>query len=138
MTFAKLIQDICDDLGIEPPSIRPRRKMSTPTTLAECTSDGQTVYIRHDAVLTPDTAFAIAHELRHVWQIRTDRERWTADYTPSAGATSTEEYNRQPAEVDAHAYALLYMRTLGIEILFSSFPEDLKALIRKRAEEIRR
>ena len=138
MTFEVMIQDICSDLGIDPPKIQPRRKMSTPTTLAECSSDGQTVYIRHDAVLTPDTAFALAHELRHVWQIRTDRERWMGSYVPSAGATSKDEYNRQPAEIDAHAYGLIYMRTLGIEILFNNLSEDVKELIRTRATEIKR
>lgn len=43
-----------------------------------------------------------------------------------------DEYNRQPAEIDAHAYGMIYMRSLGIEILFNNLPKHDKNMVHKR------
>ena len=80
----RFTQTVCDLLEIETPRIRESARLETKTTLAAAASDGSEILLRSDMTPSPDLYFAIAHELRHIWQIRTEPERWLQDYRRSA------------------------------------------------------
>lgn len=101
----KFIKDLCFVLNIEQPAISYDVSLfPTPTTMAMCSSDGLTIYLRQSEKLTPDLFFATAHEMRHIWQIRTDFDYFLKDYKTS-DSLPIEEYNLQIAEIDANAFA---------------------------------
>lgn len=130
---------VCRDLGVDPPSVvlRSRRQMPTETTLAMLSEDGSSLLLRRDKQTGFDAAFSVAHELRHKWQQQTDPERWFTGYRPSADCADADEYNLQPAELDAQAYAMLVMITLfNVRPLFHGLSDRVIAAIRRRAEEI--
>lgn len=133
----KYINQVCDILNIEPPVVSfDKSHFKTSTTLAQCSSDGATIFLNHPDNIDLDTFFAISHELRHVWQIRTDYARYFGSYaTPESIAQKS--YNMQPAEIDANAFSVCIMSTLfGVAPDFKSLPDDVRACIFKRAEEI--
>lgn len=104
-TVEKYIKDLCTILRIEQPTISfDASKFPTSTTMAMCSSDGLTIYLRQSDKLTPDLFFAIAHEMRHIWQIRTNYDFFLKDYKTS-DKLPIEEYNLQIAELDANAFA---------------------------------
>ena len=101
----KFIKYLCAVLNIEQPTISfDVSEFPTPTTMAMCSSDGFTIYLRQSDKLTPDLFFAIAHEMRHIWQIRTDYDFYLKNYKTS-DVLPIEEYNMQIAEIDANAFA---------------------------------
>ena len=82
--------------------------------------------------------FAIAHELRHVWQIRTDSARWLDGYQPREECENKEAYNLQPAEIDANAFGGVVMVDLfGLFPRFDGVPESVKWHIYARMEELK-
>lgn len=110
MPIQEYILEICHFLEIDTPKISyDTTHFSNATMVAQCNSKGTTIYIKKPGnTPTPDLFFAIAHELRHIWQIRTDYPAYFSDYR-TAGEVSTEEYNLQVAEVDANAFAIIVM-----------------------------
>lgn len=131
----KYIEKVSKILNIEKPKIiYDSSKFKTPTMKALC--DGEKIYLKEKAI-TPDLMFEIAHELRHLWQIKTNKEFYFSEYK-NAGTIDTETYNLQPAEIDAHAFAFTIMQeAFGIEPLFENMSERVREEIKKRAEEIR-
>lgn len=102
------VSDICEILKIEVPEIIfDSSKIPTPTTLAQTSSDGAKVYFRPSEAFTPDLAAAAAHELRHVWQIKTAKDFYFENYNPDRHDITA--YNLQPAEIDAHAFSQIVM-----------------------------
>ena len=84
-----------------------------------------------------DLFYAVAHELRHIWQARTDGERYLASYTPENLCASLEEYNQQDAEVDANAFAGLVMAfCFHIRPVFDSFSDSVRGKIEVRMDEL--
>lgn len=80
----KYISHICDILGIVPPEVSfDTSNFSTDTMLAQCSLDGSTIHLKKIDKPNIDYLFAIAHELRHVWKIRTDVDHWLSDYKPA-------------------------------------------------------
>ena len=129
-----LIKEICGILEMSVPRvvIAPQ-EMRTGTQLAALCDD---ILILRDNSLTADTAFAIAHELRHKWQLDNFREEYFEDYK-EVGELSVEDYNRQAAEIDANAFAVVAMASLfGIEPRFDRLSDDLKQKIFERAKKI--
>lgn len=65
----KFAQEICDILDISVPAIKfvSADRMRTSTQIAALTPDA--VLIRNDMTISPELFFAIAHELRHSYQI---------------------------------------------------------------------
>ena len=105
----KYITDVCKILNIKPPIVSyDTSHFQSETMLAQCNSAGTTIFIRCFKTFSPDCAFAIAHELRHIWQIRTDYEWFLSDYQ-TADKIDTETYNNQFAEIDANAFAAIIM-----------------------------
>ena len=73
-----------------------------------------------------DIYFAICHELRHVYQTVYAPDLFS-QYATIDDGLSTEEYNLQPAEIDANAFASVYMREkFGVSPLFRSYSEKVK------------
>lgn len=126
----KFVSEVCSILGIQNPKIeyRPQDFFQTATMLAMCTSDGTTVYVRHSEDITPDLLFSIAHELRHCWQINNKLE--ILEGYREAQDLTVEEYNLQPAEIDANAFSgVVMVNFFGIKPLFQGLPDNVKAKI---------
>ena len=77
------ITDVCKLLKIQIPFISYNTShFTTKTMMAQCSSDGSTIYLNKIDRPNPDYMFAIAHKLRHVWQIQTDQVLYFSDYKP--------------------------------------------------------
>jgi hypothetical protein len=123
---------ICRDLSIAPVTIKEIDRMNTDTQLGACDYEHRIIYIRDNAS-DPDTMFAIAHELRHMWQL--DNKTYPAHiYDPSE--TDSNTYNLQPDEIDANAYGMYVMSKYNLTPLFNGLSPKVKAAITKRCLEI--
>lgn len=132
----RIIDYVSTDLGIAPPKLTPVKKLPG-THLARLSQDGKRIELPEDAMVSTDTIFAIIHELRHSWQMAVDPDHYFALYLPRGKCSTTELYNLQPAEIDAHAYAAIQMQKLfGLAPQFNGLSEAVKAKIRKRIDEI--
>lgn len=132
----KFIKEICKDLDIPIPSISfDTSGFTSDTMMSQCSSAKNIIYIKRFERLNLDILFAIAHELRHLWQVRTDEKFYVTHYTTSV---PTEDYNKQIAEIDANAYAGLVMINLfGVKPLFNGLSNDIVKMIYNRMEEIK-
>lgn len=132
----KFAREVCNILDISVPAIKfvPSDRMRTSTQIAALTPDA--VLIRNDMTVSPELFFAIAHELRHSYQIANGadlKEYQTSD------KISNEQYNFQPLEVDANAFAALVMSDFfGIVPRFQNLPESVRDAISSRMEQIRK
>lgn len=135
----EFIEAICDTLDIDTPVVSfDTSQFLTETTMAQCSSDGKTIYLRKYEKPNPDQLFAIAHELRHFWQIRTDEEHYFANYKQANQCASVEEYNLQTAELDANAFGCYVMQeSFGLKALFNGMNEDVKQKIYDRVGNIK-
>lgn len=134
----KIIYDVCALLGIKPPKISyDKSAFGSPTMTAFVVPDEYTIYLREYPAFTPDIAFAIVHELRHLWQYTTDKELYFADYRVREDFKDIDAYNLQPAELDAHAFAMAYMEErFGISPTFNNLADATFDSIQNRADEI--
>lgn len=126
----EFISEVCSTLGIPIPEIeyKPQDFFPTATMLAMCDSGAKTVYVRHSENVNPDLLFAVAHELRHCWQIQNKPEM--LDGYREAKDLTVEEYNLQTAEIDANAFAgAVMVDCFGIKPLFHGLPENVKEKI---------
>lgn len=131
----EFVTNVCTVLHVNKPRVTyTDAGYATKTTLAAISSDGAEIHVR-PGMFSPDLFFAIAHELRHVWQ---------KQYKPdilwgyrSSDRISTEEYNLQPAEIDANAFAaVIVVKTFRIKPLFQNQTERVKNRIYNRMSEI--
>lgn len=131
------VERVCGVLGIDQIPVREDgRRLMTSTTMAALAPDGSEICIRDGAGLDPDLYFAVAHELRHAWQLQEDPDRWMAGYH-NAAELSVEAYNMQPAELDANGFAAIVMIELfHIRPLFQGLPEHVVEEIYKTAAKI--
>ena len=136
-----------DNLNIPAPKIKlvPPSAFSTATTQAAMSSDGKQININKNTWQEWESAeqpfdiwLVISHECRHAWQTR-DKEfsKHFKNYMSSA-SLSLEEYNMQPAEIDAWAWALLIIEQMfGVRPdLNVNLGEQVFAEIMKRKDEI--
>ena len=131
-----LIAGVCRDLNISAPTISyDTSEFPTETTLAMFDPERDVLHLRRHYENELDAALAIVHELRHSWQIKTDEAFWMSGRVSSDDVTS-EEYNMQRSEIDANAYAMVVLRSLGVEPLWNGLSERVKEEIKKRAREI--
>ena len=106
----EFIADICKLLDIPVPSISyDISHFSTETTMAQCELTNNIIYLNKIDKLNPDYLFAIAHELRHIFQYQDNEQFYLSNYKTSDKCSSIEEYNLQIAEVDANAFASIIM-----------------------------
>lgn len=84
------------------------------------------------------TSFSIAHELRHIWQIKYNEKFYLETYKTIDLCYSVEEYNLQPAEIDANAFAYIVMVDFfGIKPLFNGLSDTVKSKIMERVEYLK-
>lgn len=137
MNISQFISDLCSILGISKPRIEYKQQnfFQTVTMLAMCDIEKNVVYVRHSEDITPDLLFSIAHELRHCWQLKNKPELLDG-YREAQGLT-VEEYNLQPAEIDANAFAgAVMLDFFGITPLFQGLPENVKDRIYVEMQKI--
>ena len=134
------VKDVCDILEIEPPEISTDTShFSSNTMMAQCSPDGSTIYLKKYDKPNPDQLFAIAHELRHVWQVQNDKQLYFSEYKPVNLCASVEDYNLQFAEIDANAFAgLVMIDFFHIKPLFQGLPDSVKSKIFERIEELKK
>ena len=134
----KYVAFLCKTLKI------PQPKLTTDDTLFEgktllsmtCVEDNE-IFLRSQYKLETDLYFALAHEIRHLWQYRqgklTDRLR-----NKPTSAEGIREYNLLWEELDANAFAVVCMEDLfRIRPLFNGLDEDVKEQIYKMAKEFK-
>lgn len=133
--ITEFIEDVCHELEISVPKISyDTSVLLSETMMALC--DGETIYIRKKDKPDPDTLFAIAHELRHLWQIKYHENEYMSDYKDRS-VLDVEEYNLQIAEIDANAYAAIVMEFMvGLKPLFNGMSAEVVAKIQARKLEI--
>ena len=129
--------EICDMLDIRPPKISyDTSHFQSDTMMAQVDSSGHTIYINKCEKVNPDQLFAIAHELRHIWQMK-DRERYLSDYKSVDQCSSFEEYNLQIAELDANAFAgLVMIDFFHLKPQFYDVTESIRSKIYEQMDRI--
>lgn len=134
------IYDVCDILEIDPPEIsEDTSNFSTSTMMAQCEPSGRVIYIKKREKQNPDLYFAIAHELRHIWQFENENSKYFEDYNPVELCDSVEAYNLQIAELDANAFAYIVMVDFfGMKPLFHGVSDFVKSKIYERIEELKK
>ena len=106
----EFITDVCELLELGVPKISyDTTHFATKTTMAQCELTNNIIYLNKIDKPNPDYLFAIAHELRHIFQYQDDENFYLSDYKTSDNCHSIEEYNLQIAEVDANAFASIIM-----------------------------
>ena len=131
------IKYICNILKIRAPKLLndASHKFTSKTRIAEIDLDNNIIYLKDDKI-NYDKLFAIAHELRHLWQSDVDHKFYFSNYQPS-DQLDIDEYNQQPAEVDANAFGGLVMEYLfNIYATWDSFSDETCDMIYDRMEEI--
>lgn len=138
ITFLDFINNLCKLLDIPKPKISyDTSHFPNATTLAQCSSDGTTIYLKE--IDSPDLEyfFAIAHELRHIWQIIKYKETYLSKYKPRNCCKSLNDYAIQIAEVDSNAFAgVIMVDCFGIKPLFNGYSQTVKDAIYNRMEHL--
>lgn len=126
------IRYVCEILEIEVPTVKVNKnKMATESTLA-CIENG-IIYLKTKQP-SLDLLFAISHELRHLWQIKTDRNFYFKDYKTSQEIGNIDDYNKQIAELDANAFGYMIMgANYGVEPLFNGLSDEIVQMIKTYA-----
>lgn len=110
----QFIFEICDVLNIPVPSVSfDISNFSSDTMMAQVNSAGDTIFLKEYDKSNQDQLFSIAHELRHIWQIKNNQELYLSDYK-TVDIIGVEKYNLQPAEIDANAFASIVMVDFSI------------------------
>lgn len=105
----KFVNELCNILNIQNPSISyDTSHFQSKTMMAQCNSSGDTIFLKKFTKPNPDQLFAIAHELRHIWQIKNNHDLYFSDYQ-TVDMIGIEEYNLQISEIDANAFASIIM-----------------------------
>ena len=130
---SNFITDVCFVLGIDIPKITHDFScICTDTRKEQFTGDVFFV----PATDEPDSEFLfyVAHNLRVRWQFLTNPDYF--DFK-SAEEIGIDNYDNQPAEVDAAAFASLYMiGYFQLMTKFLSVSSQTRELVLKRMEEI--
>lgn len=130
MRLTDFTANIASMLGVPCPELRYASTLSTPTQIAAMDSESLILTLRSSAS-DLDKTFAIAHELRHLWQQQTERFELNEHAAP--GSVSTIDYNLQTEEIDANAFAALVMEYFfRVRPTFSALPPDLVQMIESR------
>lgn len=125
-------------LSIAPPvfELVPTSKLATPTTMAELTRGGKYLAINDDFPFAEhDIWFAISHEMRHKWQVDTGFN-FNGYFRSNTG--NVVDYNLQPTEIDAHAWAVIVMANVFHlrPMLRESLGDEVWGAVERRAKEI--
>ncbi len=132
------IKEICHILNIPVPEISyDTSHFPTDTMMAQVSSSGKTMHLKKYDKPNTDQLFSIAHELRHIWQIKYHKDYYFESYKTVDLMQSIEEYNLQVAEIDAHAFAYIVMvDCFGVKPLLQNLSDTVKSKIMERVNEI--
>lgn len=131
--ISSFIKDVCFALGIDVPKVT-NDFLETCTDTRKEQFTGEKFFIPATDEPDPEFLFYVAHNLRVRWQFLINAEHY--DFK-SAEEIGLDNFDDQPAEVDAAAFASLYM--IGYFQLiskYSSVSSHTRELIFKRMEEI--
>ncbi len=132
----KFAREICDILDISTPDIKfvSADRMHTGTQIAALTPNA--VLIRNDISVSPELFFALAHKLRHAYQIASGE---ILDEYRTSDRISTERYNLQPLEVDVNAFGVLIMSEyFSIVPQFHNMPDTVRKAINNRVKQLQK
>lgn len=131
------VQDVCDILDIPSPEISfDTSCFLTKTTLAQVNTSKNIIHLKNCDKPNPDLFFSIAHELRHLWQSKTDKGKYFSSYKTADRCASIEEYNLQLAELDANAFAgVIMVDFFRLKPSFDTLSESVKNKIYERMKE---
>lgn len=136
MNIKEYIRKVSKILKIDPPKIKMVDKLDTETMMAAVNPETNKILVKNN-LLNYDLLFSIAHELRHIWQYHNERSMFD-DYK-SSKALSKEEYNLQPAEIDANAFGKIIMvDKFGVKPLFDGLSDNVKTKIDEYEQIIRK
>jgi Zn-dependent peptidase ImmA (M78 family) len=95
--------------------------------LAQCDPEHNMIFVRKKEKPDPDYMFAIAHEIRHIWQHKKDAALYFSNYKTSETCENIDEYNLQLAELDANAFAGIIMTDVfGLKPKFNGLSDIAK------------
>lgn len=131
--ISNFIADVCFVLGIDVPKVTHNfLEICTDTRKEQFT--GEKFFIPATGEPDSEFLFYVAHNLRVRWQFLTNPDYFDFQSVEEIGI---DNYDNQPAEVDAVAFASLYM--IGYFQLMDDFTSvscQTRELILKRMEEI--
>lgn len=135
--FAK---EICELLEIEIPTIiYDDSVFLTNTQLGGIDLNTNILYLRNNYKTKFDELFAIAYELRHMYQNKSILWRNSLYSRRKNNESSTEYYNNQESELDANAFAAyVMMDRFKIKPLFTGLDKITKRKIFKRVDDIKK
>lgn len=105
------VSNICAILNVETPIIIYNGDDMQGTSSAQtvCENNVYTLRIVDGSTNPTDTYFVVAREVRHMWQMMTDRKKYFRDYL-TAPSISQEDQNSQISEIDCTAFAMYIIR----------------------------
>jgi hypothetical protein len=133
---SKLLAALRDETGVAPSSVKCDPFLGT---VAAYDLKSDSIRIRNaESDLTIDVAFMFAHEWRHIWQAKKAPEI-IKGYRDRAQFGDVDEYNCQPAEIDANAFAWHFLAdVIGFpgKPTFPGLSRDTVAKVEARKKEM--
>ncbi len=135
MNYQEIINDVSSKLGINVPKFEMTSKniCGSKTCLAAADPEHWNILVKN-VPLNYDVIFSIAHECRHLWQ---SRNEWDLSSAKAPKELSNRDYNLQKHEIDANAFAVVYISQFGVKPLFNGLDEDVKGIIYMQADLMR-
>nr|DAO66579.1 MAG TPA: IrrE N-terminal-like domain [Caudoviricetes sp.] len=135
----QVASNCADKLGVVCPKINFSKNKKTEGNLATLVlnenRNPEEIIVSENYVVIYDVLFDVCHELRHVWQTYNQPEMFNS-YV-EIGNIDLEEYNLQPAEIDANAFAAVCMEEwFGVKPMFEGYSDVVKKKIWGRVREI--
>ena len=139
LLIIKIANDCAAELGIACPKIQFGTKNKSIGNIAGLVLDSKKnpkyIAISDEYSNIFDALFATCHELRHVYQAIHYPDMFKS--YQELGTLDSEIYNLQEAEIDANAYASLFIELhFGMSPLFNGYPAKVKAAIEKRKSKL--
>lgn len=135
----EFIGEVCAVLEIPVPDISDDFRVfenNTRMAVLEIKKNVPTLYLCDRMETEQDYYFAVAHELRHLWQYITNEKYWLGGYK-TAEEIGITAYNRQRLEIDANAFAALVMvLSFGMVPTFQSLDLETRHMIEVRVRQI--
>lgn len=125
------VNELCRDLHIKdmPKVVRVK---NIGTQIARLKMPARIIEIRDTNI--PNTLFALAHEVRHLWQIDNNKIDVQA-YVESSN--SLGDYSKQDVEIDANAYAVyIAWQMFGAAPKFDTYSDDVRNAIMDKAKDM--
>ena len=132
-----LTAELATQLGIRVPIINvvDAPELSTDTQMGGADPVGWAIAVKR-GIPDLDQALTLSHEIRHLWQSIHMPEAFR-DYVQLSNRPTLEDYNLQPAEIDANAFALIIMTNFfHVRPLFQNLSDNARSQIEQRAKQI--